>query len=122
MQILFLFKVLIQVLPRDKIPYELRSLELSLVKQAQKDGYISADEAELINRVQIDVREFENKIIELKKQYSEEKNIKLIQSDAFSQILKNATQTALKDGNITEEEEEMLKVIREKLSSFSQNE
>ena len=46
---------------RDKIPYEtsLSNLLINIVKQAQADGIITADEGELINRIQIDARDFE---------------------------------------------------------------
>ena len=49
---------------REKIPYEtsLSSLLLSVVKQAQTDGIITADEGKLINRIQVDARDFEAEV------------------------------------------------------------
>ncbi|MCH8906852.1 MAG: hypothetical protein IH840_07160 [Candidatus Heimdallarchaeota archaeon] len=93
---------------RDKIPYEtsLSTLLLSVVRQAQADGIITTDEGELINRIQIDARDFEAEIASAKKEGKS--SFKEIFHSAKEKIIKNATEIAKKDGTISEDEEAIL--------------
>ncbi len=98
---------------RDKIPYEtsLSTLLLSVVQQAQADGLISKDEGELINRIQIDARDFERAIVQARK---EGKSLEAIFHEAKETMILNATKIAREDGIITEDEEAILtRLIKE---------
>ncbi|MHA2503127.1 MAG: hypothetical protein ACXAE3_09665 [Candidatus Kariarchaeaceae archaeon] len=97
-----------------KFKYEtsLKALLLSVVKQAQADGIITADEGELINSIQIDAREFEEEIAKAIK--AGKTTMKEIFVASKDKMIQNATDTARKDGKITEEEEAIInKLVRE---------
>jgi len=99
---------------QNKMKYEtsLSALLLSIVKQAQADGIITADEGELINSIQIDARAFENEIAEAMRQGKT--SLKEVFLSSKDKMIKNATATAKKDGVITEEEEAIInKLVRE---------
>jgi hypothetical protein len=99
---------------RDKIPYEtsLSALLLNIVKQAQADGVITADEGELINRIQIDARDFEQEVARAVKQGKT--SLKEIFMDSRERMIKNATETAKRDGIISDDEEAIInKLIKE---------
>jgi len=99
---------------RDKIPYEtsLSSLLLSVVRQAQEDGLISRDEGELINRIQIDARDFEAEIAIAMKD-GKTNFIDIFQATK-GKMIKNATEIAKLDGHITEDEEAIInRLIKE---------
>lgn len=99
---------------RDKIPYEtsLSSLLLSVVRQAQEDGLISRDEGELINRIQVDARDFEAEIASAMKEGKT--NFKDIFLATKGKMIKNATEIAKQDGQITEDEEAIInRLIKE---------
>ena len=100
---------------REKIPYEtsLSSLLLSVVRQAQADGIITADEGELINRIQIDARDFEKEVANAVKEGKT--SLQDIFHDARQRMIKNATETAKKDGTITEDEEAIINSLIEEL-------
>ncbi len=93
---------------RDKIPYEtsLSTLLLSVVRQAQADGLISRDEGELINRIQVDARDFESEIAKAMKEGSTD--FKEIFQQTKGKMIKNATEIAKKDGVITDDEEAII--------------
>ena len=95
---------------RDKIDYKtsLSNLLINIVKQAQADGIITADEGELINRIQIDARDFEQEAAKaLKEGSSTLTNVK-------SRMVERAREIAKKDGVITEDEEAIInKLIKE---------
>ncbi len=99
---------------RDKIKYEtsLSSLLLSVVRQAQADGIITTDEGELINRIQIDARDFEAEVAKAVKEGKTD--IKQIFIDTREKMIANATEIAKKDGVITPEEEAIInRLIKE---------
>ncbi|OLS25119.1 MAG: hypothetical protein HeimC2_19910 [Candidatus Heimdallarchaeota archaeon LC_2] len=93
---------------RDKIPYEtsLSTLLLSVVRQAQADGLISRDEGELINKIQIDARDFESEIARAMKEGNTD--FKEIFLKTKGKMIKNATEIAKKDGVISEDEEAII--------------
>ena len=99
---------------QEKMRYEasLSSLLLNIVKQAQADGIITADEGELINSIQVDARVFEQEVARaMKEGKTSLKEIFLATKD---NMIGNAKSTAQKDGKITEEEEAILdKLVRE---------
>lgn len=100
---------------RDKIPYEtsLSTLLLSVVRQAQEDGLISRDEGELINRIQIDARDFEAEIASAMKEGNT--NFKEIFQSTKGRMIKNATEIAKRDGQITEDEEAIINQLIKEL-------
>ena len=93
---------------RDKIPYgtSLSALLVSIVQQAQTDGIITADESELINRIQIDARELEKEIASAPKDGSV--SMKDLVKAASARMIHNATEIAKTDGVITDEEEAII--------------
>lgn len=102
---------------RDTIDYELGPILLNLVQKAQIDNHITAEEAELINRIQIDVRDLERTMKEAMKTKAGKspKEIFLTKRD---EILANAKQTALTDGIITKDEQDILDELIEKLKMY----
>jgi len=99
---------------QDKMRYEasLSSLLLSIVKQAQADGIITADEGELINSIQIDARQFEEEVAKALREGK--KSLKEIFLASKDKMISNANETAKKDGRISDEEEAILnKLVRE---------
>ena len=99
---------------RDKIPYEtsLSSILLNVVKQAQADGVITKEEGELINRIQVDARDFEAEVAKA----SKDGNFSLTKvfKSAKEKMIKNATATAKQDGTITDDEEAIInRLIKE---------
>ena len=102
---------------REKIPYEtsLSSLLLSVVRQAQTDGIITADEGELINRIQIDARDFEAEVAKAAK--AGVTSLQEIFQNARERMVKNATETAKKDGIITEDEEAIINELVSQLEN-----
>lgn len=103
---------------RDKIPYEtsLSSLLLSVVKQAQRDGIITGDEGELINRIQIDARDFETEVAKAAKEGKT--SLEEIFHNARERMVKNATETAKRDGVITEDEEAIINELISELDNI----
>ncbi|MHA2401659.1 MAG: hypothetical protein ACXADH_01610 [Candidatus Kariarchaeaceae archaeon] len=102
---------------REKIPYEtsLSSLLLSVVRQAQADGIITADEGELINRIQIDARDFEAEVAKAAK--AGVTSLQEIFHSARERMVKNATETAKRDGIITEDEEAIINELISQLEN-----
>ncbi|MDH5645736.1 MAG: hypothetical protein OEZ01_06990 [Candidatus Heimdallarchaeota archaeon] len=98
---------------RDKIPYgtSISSLLVSIVRQAQADGVITKDESELINRIQIDARDLEAKMVQAKK---DGLSLDDVLANSRTEIIKNATEIAKRDGVISNEEEAILnRLIKE---------
>lgn len=100
---------------RDKIPYEtsLSTLLLSVVRQAQADGLISRDEGELINRIQIDARDFETEIAKAMKEGTTD--FKELFQQTKGKMIRNATEIAKKDGIISEDEEAIINALIKEL-------
>ena len=98
----------------------LSTLLTSIVKQSQEDGRISSEESELINRIQIDARDFENEIAiakrEGKSSFSE------IFNHTKEKMIFNATEVAKKDGIITEDEQAIINKLISELEAFDINE
>lgn len=102
---------------RDKIPYEMGPLLIHIVQQAQADDYITHEEAEIINRIQLDVRELEKEIAAAIKSGAG-KDPKSIFLAARDKILENAKQTALRDGKISADEQHLLDNLLQKLREY----
>jgi hypothetical protein len=101
----------------EKIPYEMGPLLIHIVQQAQADDYITHEEAELINRIQIDVRDLEKEIAESLKGNTG-KTPKEIFMESKDKIIENARQTALRDGIISEDEQNLLDKLLQKLKEY----
>lgn len=104
-------------MPRDKIPYNLDELLVTLVKKAQEDGYISNDEAEVINQIQLDVRELEKEIVILKKENPEEPAESLYKN-ALQNMIEKSVKIAMQDGVITKDEEALINVLKSQLETL----
>ena len=106
---------------RDKIQYEtsLESLLISIVKQAQEDGRITLDESELINRIQIDARDFEAEIVKASRENTGEP-MEEIYKVARARMIENATATAKADGAITTDEEAIINKLIQGLDAFNE--
>ena len=102
---------------RDKMPYSLISLLISIVKQAQDDGRISAEESNLINRIQLDARQFENEIVKARKEGNT--SIAEIFNRAKTEMIKNATAVAKEDEIITEDEEKIINKLISELEAIN---
>ena len=101
-------------MPREKIPYNLDELLIKLVKKAQEDGYISHDEAEVINQIQLDVRELEKEIVGLKKE-NPDQPAKALYKTALQNMIEKSVEVAMRDGVITKDEAALIDILKSQL-------
>ena len=102
---------------RDKMPYSLTTLLTTIVKQAQADGRISADESNLINRIQIDARLLENEIVKARKE-GNSSSIGEIFNRAKEEMIRNATAVAKEDEIISDDEENIINKLISELEAI----
>lgn len=102
---------------RDKMPYSLTSLLTTIVKQAQEDGRISAEESNLINRIQLDARELENEIVKARSEGNS--SLAEIFNRAKENMIRNATAVAKEDDVITEDEEKIINKLISELEAVN---
>lgn len=102
---------------RDKMPYSLTSLLTTIVKQAQEDGRISAEESNLINRIQLDARELENEIVKARSEGNS--SLTEIFNRAKENMIRNATAVAKEDDVITEDEEKIINKLISELEAVN---
>lgn len=102
---------------RDKMPYSLTSLLTTIVKQAQEDGRISAEESNLINRIQLDARELENEIVKARSEGNS--SLAEIFNRAKENMIRNATAVAKEDEFITEDEEKIINKLISELEAVN---
>lgn len=102
---------------RDKMPYSLTSLLTTIVKQAQEDGRISAEESNLINRIQLDARELENEIVKARSEGNS--SLAEIFNRAKENMIRNATAVAKEDEFITEDEEKIINKLISELEAIN---
>ncbi len=105
------------VMPREKIPYNMKHLLVDLVKKAQEDGYISRDEAEVIHQIQLDVRDLEKEIMNVKAS-NPDLLPKEWKKEALKRIIDNSVKVAMRDGKITDEEKALIDLLKEKLDTY----
>ncbi|RMG25577.1 MAG: hypothetical protein D6732_22315 [Methanobacteriota archaeon] len=105
------------MMPRDKIPYNLDDLLIRLVKKAQEDGYISHDEAEVIHQIQLDVRDLEKEIMNLKKENPDQPT-KNLYKVALQNMIEKSVAVAQKDGVITNDEAALIDILKNQLENL----
>ena len=102
-------------MPRDKIEYTIKSILEGVVKQAERDGIITNEEAELINKIQVSARELEERLVRILKEErpSKEELNRIIDREKLN-LIRDATEHAKKDGVITQDEQEIIdRLIKE---------
>ncbi len=104
---------------REKISYPIHLVLEGVVKQAERDGVITKEEADLINRIQIDARELEKRVkefVETKHPTTEELETFLVEQREI--LIKQATEEAEKDGIISEDEKSIINRLIQELEKY----
>ncbi len=104
---------------REKISYPIHLVLEGVVKQAERDGVITKEEADLINRIQIDARELEKRVkefVETKQPTAEELEKFLVEQREI--LIKQATEEAEKDGIISEDEKSIINRLIQELEKY----
>ena len=105
---------------REKISYPIHLVLEGVVKQAERDGVITKEEADLINRIQIDARELEKRVkefVETKQPTAEELETFLVEQREI--LIKQATEEAEKDGIISEDEKSIINRLIQELEKYN---
>ncbi len=105
------------LMPRDKIPYDMHHLLVQLVKKAQEDGHITKDEAEVINQIQIDVRDLEKEIVTIKQENPQLESSKWVK-EAMGRIIENSIRTAMADGIVSKDEEALINLLKSQIEKL----
>ena len=105
---------------REKIQYPILLVLEGIVKQAERDGVITKEEADLIRKIQIDARELEKNITEYVRQYSPSKEeLEDFISKEKEKLIKKATDLAMEDGIISPDEKGIIDRLVQELSKYS---
>ncbi len=105
---------------REKIEYPIHLVLEGVVKQAERDGVITKEEAELIRKIQIDARMLEKNIQEYIKEKSPSKEeLEQFIANEKEKLIKQATEVAMADGIISNDEKGIIDRLVEELSKYS---
>ncbi len=109
----------VRYMTREKISYPIHLVLEGIVKQAERDGVITKEEADLINRIQIDARELEKRVkefVETKRPTAEE--LEKFLAEQREVLIKQATEEAEKDGIISEDEKSIINRLIQELEKY----
>ena len=107
-------------MPREKISYPIHLVLEGVVKQAERDGVITKEEAELINRIQIDARDLERRLREyIKDNNPTPEQLEQYLKEQREQLIQQATEEAAKDGLISDDEKSIIDRLIQELEKYN---